>query len=1137
MDNLAPSTSHKSFIFFNVHYNNKVKKPFNRPKKRPPHKTGQAVNTCRIDREKIKKYAKYNQKKDDLLKILTQENKSKDDKGAVSHNEVFEHLEKESDLKRELYDSNEGDVSTYGRIKIKDKTEVLDHDMEFLKKYSKIRSLEQDVLGEEDDEDDQNNKFNGTPSDIGESKVQKIEEESSGKDDLQKAKNSPREIAQEILKFLKEGMAGENNKRQKEPHNNAETLDPPMVKRISVRNISTPKKQIPQIRAEQHSCKKIIKPLGAGNANHSISLNSKVMQRRGNTLSPYVVDVKAKNSQVMFERAKPWRKSVGEAIPRQKISRLSHWVQSQNIKTKSAHDIFGREKFKKEYFHNIWVLSSVERFFVAIGEVIVAAITAMAMPFKLCKRALRYIYRLCKSFLWDYVDKRWAERPSLLFYKKPLMQYLFPESFRLKTAGAFSFAVIAAVLIIPIFAGPAVNSSIEEARGKVLGASMRAADQAKAGITALQELDFGLAQTRFSESSYSWQVAQKKAKEINGAIKAVAALLPQGSSAFDLLVLGEKLTYLGEILSYGAEDVYFESAGGLDSNGNLASERISDNGNITEIEDTNRLLNKLRLVRGNIEFALPIIAEISEISARIDVTALPDEYQAEVSAIISQIPEIARLSDEMYELSGHLLYLLGENDFRRYLVVGANSLELRPSFGGFMGNVMFLEISNGKISAIEVLKGGPYELQGALFERVLAPKPLWLVNPRWEFQDCNWLSDGAASAEKCMWFWEKSGKPSVDGLIAVTGPFIQDLLTISGSVAISLKEFDVKKELLPDPVRGQVTDDGELIITRENFIPISQSIVEAWGIQQSETPKAIFSALTPKILEKVVNTPKDNLPALLEVLLNALRKKDVIIYSKKKDVQNFLNQKNFSGNLRKEKRDFLYVNRTNIGGGKSDQVIRQEIAHKARIEEDGSVRDEVKITLEHLGENGFLPGGKDLFSQKMINSLNSENISYLRVYAPQGSSLVDVYGDFHKVSSDEYEIPDGDLKQDRDLLDSHTTLYFEPKTNTEVSLEFDKTVFSNFISLKAGEKKTFTFVYLLPFSLADEYNSYSLLVQKQPGARVDSFTSILALKLDSAPLWHSAKDGDSLTVNSGVGRFSSDLSEDTYYGIVFSNHE
>jgi hypothetical protein len=162
---------------------------------------------------------------------------------------------------------------------------------------------------------------------------------------------------------------------------------------------------------------------------------------------------------------------------------------------------------------------------------------------------------------------------------------------------------------------------------------------------------------------------------------------------------------------------------------------------------------------------------------------------------------------------------------------------------------------------------------------------------------------------------------------------------------------------------------------------------------------------------------------------------------------------------------------TNIGGGKTDAAIQTSIQHQASIAADGSVTDTVTITRVHTGASD------DIFA-------GVKNIDYVRVYVPQGSSLLSAEG-FTQPDAALFLPVEAGYEQDADLQDISGDVAIDSKTQTRVSNEFGKTVFGNWIQTEPGKSSTVTLRYRLPFKVTRSNwtpGRYSLLLQKQPGA-------------------------------------------------------
>jgi len=145
--------------------------------------------------------------------------------------------------------------------------------------------------------------------------------------------------------------------------------------------------------------------------------------------------------------------------------------------------------------------------------------------------------------------------------------------------------------------------------------------------------------------------------------------------------------------------------------------------------------------------AKPRIAQAQTGLQKLNLDGLPFSGQANLSDLENQLPKIQKGLDYFTVLSDALLEILGHEQWQRYLVVFTNNNELR-GVGGFMGSYALLDVDRGRIKNLEIPAGGTYDSQGNLLVYMASPKPLQLINPRWEFQDANWWPDFPTTAEK-----------------------------------------------------------------------------------------------------------------------------------------------------------------------------------------------------------------------------------------------------------------------------------------------------------------------------------------------------------------------------------------------------
>ncbi|KKR89479.1 MAG: hypothetical protein UU36_C0026G0003 [Candidatus Uhrbacteria bacterium GW2011_GWE2_41_1153] len=156
----------------------------------------------------------------------------------------------------------------------------------------------------------------------------------------------------------------------------------------------------------------------------------------------------------------------------------------------------------------------------------------------------------------------------------------------------------------------------------------------------------------------------------------------------------------------------------------------------------------------------------------------------------------------------------------------------------------------------------------------------------------------------------------------------------------------------------------------------------------------------------------------------------------------------WSGSLLQTDGDYLMVVDSNLGGGKTDSVIKQDIDVDVEIQADGSIINTVTITKEHTG-----------LANALFEGIN--NVDYLRLYVPKGSELLQASG-FEIPDESLFKIANAPLATDKDLLLWTSNFTQDPISGTDIWNEQGKTVFGNWMQTKPGETEIVTFTYRLP---------------------------------------------------------------------------
>jgi len=620
---------------------------------------------------------------------------------------------------------------------------------------------------------------------------------------------------------------------------------------------------------------------------------------------------------------------------------------------------------------------------------------------------------------------------------------LLPTQARHRAMAAF--LVISFILVMPLHAmqGIVDSTSIES---EITRISAQAMNEIESATYSAQTQKFGTASLDFERAAESFEEAEQSLKDMHLAATALVNIIPQTDRTYDTV---QGLVRAGASLSKAAAQI------------SSAIEQLSN-------ANSYDLVTKLELLTTYINTALPEVTNANKALEEVDLALIPADYVDKITMLLGSTPSLEASMNEFLQFSGTLQILLGGDQKMRYLLAFQNNTELRAT-GGFIGSFAQIDILNGVIEEIDIPDGGTYDMQGQLDSYIAPPEPLSLLNSRWELQDANWFPDFPSSAQKMLGFYEDAGGPTLDGVITINATLMPKLLEITGP--IEMPEYD-------------------RTITAENFLFETQKIVEIEfeqyeddELREEDAPKQFIGDLAPKILERLSEAEPEMLLQILDLLASSLTQKDMLIFMQDNELQSDIETLGWSGSLKQTNGDYLMVVNTNLGGGKTDTVIKQNINVDVEIQNDGSIINTVIITKEHTGLSSALFEG-------------ANNVDYIRLYVPLGSELLSAKG-FEIPDPELFEVSDIPLEADEDMLLWTSDFAIDLNSGTDIWAEQGKTVFGNWIQTKPGEIETITFTYKLPMAfektddsileMAKAYlgirqlNEYSLLLQKQPG--------------------------------------------------------
>ena len=607
------------------------------------------------------------------------------------------------------------------------------------------------------------------------------------------------------------------------------------------------------------------------------------------------------------------------------------------------------------------------------------------------------------------------------------------------SAGAF-------ILGLGVLAGAKVMTM----KGEVLGESSDGVAKTLTALDDLKSAQWNHSSEDFNAAYASFDQASKSLGTVGTELSKVTRFIPW----FSKLASGQGVLEGAQHLSLAGAELTSVLA--------VAESSISDKDAATGASRS--FLSLLDQSEGHVTKALGEVSLAEESFSRVNAADIPADKAAQFRELQSKLPVIRTLLAGFHDHSTLLRDLLGENGPRLYLFLFQNNDELRPT-GGFIGSYGLLNVSQGQIRNFFV--NGIFDPDGQLKVKVVPPAPIQKVSAAWSLHDSNWWPDFPTSAKKAMYFYEKTGGPTVDGVVTLTPTVIVELLRVTGP--IEMKDYGVT-------------------IDADNFIPAVQEEVETKYDKEENKPKKILSDLAPILLDRLLRSDdKAKLLLAVEALAKGMNEKQILLYSSNADVEDLVQSAGWGGEMLRADKDYLSVVHTNLNGYKTDAVITESIEHHADIASDGSVTDTVRITRKHNG--GSTP----------YDWWNKVNADYLRVYVPEGSRLLSEKGatwEFPKEPLD-YDalrfLRDADVKQEEDGMTVD-------KSGTRVSQESGKTVFGNWVYVSPGESVTVEYAYRLPFKVTlDDSGAapYSLLVQKQSGSRGSDFRSLITYPRDA----------------------------------------
>ena len=669
------------------------------------------------------------------------------------------------------------------------------------------------------------------------------------------------------------------------------------------------------------------------------------------------------------------------------------------------------------------------------------------------------------------------------FYKKIKSQKAFPISgFKLKKSFALFILIIIFIPVI-IFSLSFIQKSVEQ-KGKVLGVGTQAYDYLKLAGQSAADSDFENSVENFDLATTNFSDAKEMISEFGFGIASVLNNIPINtpvSTAENLAEAGENISLVGKNIS-----------GLIDKITRLNKDEFSLSSILDFQTDINMIAFNLNNAQKNIE--------------EVNIDYIPEDLREKMEMAKSQLPMLANNFNNLSDDFPIITKIFGSDRSQKYLLFFQNSSEMRAT-GGFVGSYGILDIEDGKIKNLFI--DGIFNPDGQLTEKIVPPMPIQKISAAWSMHDANWFVDFPTSAKKVALFYEKTGGPTVDGVIAMTPKVLEKMLEVTGPIEMS--EYNI-------------------VIDKNNFLVETQLQIEELYNKEENKPKQILADLAPKIMDELFNTEDLSFEEkaqryldIIGIIEESFKEKHILFYHRDLEINDVIIKRGWGGQVLNSNGDYLSVVHSNINGYKTDAVIDEKIIHSSEVSSDGSVIDTVRIIRKHTG------------GESEYDWYNRVNCDYMRVLVPLGSVLLEAKG--HTWQDYEPPIDYSDFKIDPDVQKIEDTLKIDPESGTHILEESGKTVFGNWVYVSPGETVEVFYKYKLPYKInfADftkPADKYSVLVQKQSGSSDVKFSGLIKLPEEWNVIWNSE---NLLFGNSNEMVVDTNLNTDKVYGIVFTN--
>ncbi len=346
------------------------------------------------------------------------------------------------------------------------------------------------------------------------------------------------------------------------------------------------------------------------------------------------------------------------------------------------------------------------------------------------------------------------------------------------------------------------------------------------------------------------------------------------------------------------------------------------------------------------------ISDVAADVAALDTDALLGPLREPVEEARDGLAELADRSHDVSGLVQHLPGFLGADGPRQYLLVLQNPAEARPT-GGIVGTFALVRAEGGQLTLVETVGNDALlQLDRAGLDAV--PEAVALFGEQLSHvANLTMSPDFPQAAQLLSHLWQQSGQPAPDGVIALDPVALQQVLGVTGAVAV--------------PGGPEVNADNAVDLLMHNAYDLLGGLSDARDDYLKNVVGAVFTAATQ---------PGTDLWGLGQALALPEVRGHVTVWSGREDEQAFLRDVAYAGELG-DPADRVGVYVTNADASKLDYFLDAAIA--ATCTGDGST---VSLTLTNS-----VPAEVSHYIGSKLTTPNTTHRVTVSWYVPRGRGV------------------------------------------------------------------------------------------------------------------------------------------------------